>query len=242
MPQPIEPSRLHEMDKLHFPLSPPLAEVDVEKRDVVTASLLNGRVPVTLLLKGYLATEGITFLSGDYEGEAGPKEKHSFGMRLEEEDDDKAVDGLLDLLEAADPKTDFGTWTTRPVFKNGVVYLTCKTNRDGDRFEFTSNLPVAPKQQTPGIMRDMPVEARVGVNAYFGVKDSTRGLSLVLRDVQFVGAGHEPSVKEEPIVVAATEEEQQAPAKPGRKRNTQVRPTARPFVWEYEEKTVYPSP
>lgn len=151
-----------------------------EDRPVALTSLKSGKQPVLLLLKGVMTTDGITFLSGEY------GDKHSIGIRLDDPQDESGLAALTEKLDAVDPECDWSGWQTREVFKNGVVYLKCRTTKDGKAFTFDSNVKLVPKKPNPTLMREMPVEVQVEASAYFGLEDTTRGISFRIRNLQFL--------------------------------------------------------
>lgn len=171
---PFTPTQLAQQGAAFDKIS--VAESD---RSVLTAPLVIGRNPVTVLLKGHLTTDGISFIDGQW----GPK--HSFGLRLDSEEDERVLDELLQGLDDVDGEADFGEWTTRHPFKNGVLYLKCPVDRTGKQFGFTSNLKLAPNKPNPALMQNVPVEAHVTVSAYFATDEANRGISFKLRHAEF---------------------------------------------------------
>jgi hypothetical protein len=158
------------------------------ERKVLMAPLKSGRYATRILLKGTLATEGVTLLSGNF------GDKHSFGIRLDRDEDYTALEKMLDELPAEGLDD---AWAPRGVFKNGVLYLKCPTDAKGKQFAFTTNVSkLVPGKPNPQIFREMPIEVETELSAYFGMDDHMYGLSFRVKHVEFGSEVPDPDDEE----------------------------------------------
>lgn len=180
----IAPAHLGEIpDQVAF--SPQnLARIrDEGKKRLAISQLYVGRYTPTLLLRGELTTDGITFHQHEEYGD-----KYSFGIRLEDPQDAEALNHLVERLDEAVTEDHEGVeWDTKLPFRaeGDVLYLKCKTNPAQTAFAFQSNLKLHPKKPNPEIYQYMPVEVEVLVGAYFGLEDNTRGIYFTVRRIDF---------------------------------------------------------
>ena len=200
---------------------PNLAKIRTDgKKPLATSPIKIGRLPVRILLQGYLTTAGINKSEHDTWGD-----KWSFGMQLNHQEDADALKQILEELSKClsewEPDTDF---ELKDVFKDEVLYLKAKTNPSQTGFIFTSNYKLHPKKPNVDIQRYMPLDVEAEMGAYINVKNDTAGIYFTIRHITF--RQHEEDAIDVGDVEGQSERKRQTPeqqpsqeTKPQAKRN-----------------------
>lgn len=178
------------------------------KKSLATSAVKIGRLPVRILLQGFLTTAGINKSEHDTWGD-----KWSFGMQLNHQEDADAIKELLERvserLSEWEPDTDF---ELKDVFKDEVLYLKAKTNNSQTGFLFTSNYKLHPKKPNADIQRYMPIDVEAEMGIYINVKNDTAGIYFTIRHITF--RQHEEDAIDVGDVDSQPERKRQAPEPP----------------------------
>lgn len=168
-------------------------------RDLAISNLKIRRYPVQALLKGTMTTEGINHQTHDLYGD-----RHTFGLQLEEQEDADALRTLSDSIASKVIKPyisqDDEDYTIAEVLKDEVLYLKCKTNKDGTKFLFTSNYKLRPGKPNPEVKRYMHVECIAEVAAYINPEELKAGLFFTIKELRLSSDEDLEMAKEQYVV------------------------------------------
>lgn len=173
------PSEIANRPELAFaPIN--LEAVREKGKDLAVSQLKLGRYPARLFLRGSLTTDGINHLESEW------GDNYSFGFQFDEAEDATALANLQENLVSFLAETQHDAeYEIKPILKDEVLYLKCKTDSKQSKFVFTSNFKLHPKKPNTDVVRFMPIECQVDVGAWINIKNDTAGLYFTLKDVTF---------------------------------------------------------